>query len=234
MPSTYLAHLPGQSGAGPIGVYGLASGTLLRTLGTVADPYPQNGFQVSADHRTLYYVRLNEPAQTVEIVSVPVAGGPTTVLADGTRPTPSPDGKGLAYLASDHRNEIAVMTLAGPSTAYLVNVELRTWAELRQPTGSTWRAVEPLPGAALPDAVLVTRDGGTPSHSAAISIIDLSTSQIVATHVAPSGQLVAAADLTGDFILLSGAGGTTVWQPGTGGQTHIGPAMTSGPSELTW
>jgi DNA-directed RNA polymerase specialized sigma24 family protein len=45
-----------------------------------------------ADHRTLYYVRLNEPAQTVEIVSVPVAGRPTTVLADGTRPTPSPDG----------------------------------------------------------------------------------------------------------------------------------------------
>ena len=104
-PAHLVAHLLGGSGSpGHITVIDTTSGSTVRDLGPVYDPYPLNGFHASADGSSLFYVRLNEPAQRIEIVRVPTVGGATQVVAEGTGAIPSPDGKYLIVeTGADHQ-----------------------------------------------------------------------------------------------------------------------------------
>jgi hypothetical protein len=100
-PAVAVVHLPTTTGQpGPIVVLDIQTGAVLRVLGTVYDPYPDNGFQLSADRRTIYYVHLDEAAQKVETVSVPLGGGTPQVVRVGIRPAPSDDGTLLALLSA--------------------------------------------------------------------------------------------------------------------------------------
>jgi hypothetical protein len=108
-----VGHVPTQTGKpGDIQVVATATGTVVRSLGSVYDPYLENGFVVSPDGRTLFYTRLDEAAQVIEIVEVPVGGGPTSVVADGTHPQVSPDGSLLAYQPFGRAHVVSVMSLS--------------------------------------------------------------------------------------------------------------------------
>ena len=139
-PSFYVAHALQTTGApGAIQVRDTATGAVLRTLGTVYDPYPMNGFVLSPDKSTLYYTALNEPAQTIEIKAIPVTGGRPQVIATGSQPQPSPKGTELAYLpagaALRSTGAVAVMDLA---THAVRTITLPDTQLGRQPTNLVW------------------------------------------------------------------------------------------------
>jgi hypothetical protein len=117
MPDFLVAHTPTQTGKpGAIAVYDSRTGRRLRVLGAAYDPYLMNGFTLSADRATLYYTRLNEPAQHFEIVAVPVTGGRTRVIALGSILDLSPDGTSMAYAPQGSSDTLAIMNLATGAT----------------------------------------------------------------------------------------------------------------------
>jgi hypothetical protein len=88
-PAVAVVHLPtGTARPGQIQVIDVQSGAMLRVLGAEYDPYLQNGFLLSTDRQRLYYLRLNEAAQRIELTTVPLNGGtpqvvPTSASANG-------------------------------------------------------------------------------------------------------------------------------------------------------
>jgi hypothetical protein len=146
VPSVLVVHTPTATGLpGTIEVVDSGTGRVIRTLGSAYDPYLMNGFQLSADRSTLYYTRLNEPAQTIEIVAAPLAGGPSRVVAHGIDPQLSPDGALMSYRPYGQQQTIDVMTLR---TGRVVEAHLPTSDPSVDVFGSSW----------LPDAhqLLVT------------------------------------------------------------------------------
>lgn len=79
--------------AGALVVLGSRHGQVIRTL--VAGGVRGDEISVSPDHGTVYFSVRHGCLGQIE--SVPVAGGPPTVIADGTVPAISPDGTRLAY-----------------------------------------------------------------------------------------------------------------------------------------
>src|SRR5205085_12656557 len=93
------AILPASTGhPGAMVVIDTATGTAVRTLGADYGIYPANGFQISPDGTALYWNRLNEPAQKIELVRQPLDGGPSTIVTpNGAEPRFSSDGHVLIY-----------------------------------------------------------------------------------------------------------------------------------------
>lgn len=147
IPGTYVAHVPTTTGdPGTIEVVDSASGQVIRTLGSAYDPYLQNGFQLSPDRSTLYYTRLDQPAQTIQIIAVPLNGDPSRVVALGVDPQLSPDGRSMAYEPYGKPHSIAIMTLAN---GWTISTQLPTSNQWQTDSGISW----------LPDSrhLLVTR-----------------------------------------------------------------------------
>lgn len=100
------------------------------TLGGRGEAIGTADLEVSADGSTVYFVPFGTPER---IMSIPVAGGEPTLVAEGRKPTISPDGRSLAFVACEGimaacGNAILVRDLAsGETTVWDVGVEDR-WA----------------------------------------------------------------------------------------------------------
>lgn len=83
---------------GAMVVLDVATGAVVRTLGADYGIYPSNGFQVTPDGRTLYWNRLNEPAQKIELVRQPIDGGTASVaVPNGAQPRFTSDGALMVF-----------------------------------------------------------------------------------------------------------------------------------------
>lgn len=89
---------------GEIVLVDAASGATIRVLvdnETLGGPSEEVGtvdLEVSSDGSTIYYVPFGKPER---IMSVPAAGGEPTFVAQGRKPTLSPDGRYLAHVTCD-------------------------------------------------------------------------------------------------------------------------------------
>lgn len=119
VPATFVGYRGGE-----IVLVDVSSGATVRVLvdrATLGGGSAEGGvvdLELSPDGSTLYFVALGTPER---IMSVPVAGGEPTFVAEGRKPTLSPDGTKLAFL--DCRSEfvgcgnaIRVRDLASGST----------------------------------------------------------------------------------------------------------------------
>jgi hypothetical protein len=96
------------------------TGKVLRSLGTEYDPYPENGFVLSANRSTLFYVHLDEPAQKVETLAVPVTGGVPKVVALGPGSLQfSPDGSKASFAVAGQTVSIVDLTTGGTTSVPL-------------------------------------------------------------------------------------------------------------------
>jgi hypothetical protein len=136
IPSFYVVHAPTATGSpGAINVVDTSTGQVIRALGSAYDPYLENGFQLSPDRFTLYYTRLNQAAQTIEIVAVPVAGGPGQVVAHGITPLLSPDGTKMSFEPYGQPGTIAIMDLA---TRKISAAHIPTTSQSQVVFGTSW------------------------------------------------------------------------------------------------
>jgi hypothetical protein len=91
------------------------------TLGGPSEEIGTVDLEVSPDGTTVYFVPFGTPER---IMSVPTAGGSPTLVAEGRKPTLSPDGRSLAFVACEGvmaacGNAILVRDLAsGETTAW--------------------------------------------------------------------------------------------------------------------
>jgi hypothetical protein len=117
VPRFLVVHAPTATASpGAIEVIDTVTGRVVRTLGSAYDPYLLNGFQLSANRSTLYYTRLNEAAQTIEIVAVAVTGGPSRVIAHGVGPQFSADGTMMSFEPYGQGQTIAILNLGKGQT----------------------------------------------------------------------------------------------------------------------
>jgi hypothetical protein len=98
-PSQVVVIEPSTSaGPGAMVVLDSATGFTIRTLGADYGIYSSNGFQVTPDGLTLYWNRLNEPAQKIELLRQPLDGGPSAVaVPSGSQPRFSSDGQLMVF-----------------------------------------------------------------------------------------------------------------------------------------
>ncbi|MGI8797662.1 MAG: hypothetical protein ACR2IR_13965 [Acidimicrobiia bacterium] len=87
---------------GKVVVLSSEDGQVVRTLAEGADADGASTVAVSADGKTVYFTRADPDARCErdappQIVSVPIDGGPVTIVASGRDPIVSPDGRYLAY-----------------------------------------------------------------------------------------------------------------------------------------
>lgn len=158
-PAFYVAHAPTQTAEpGAIEVVRTSTGQVVRQLGVAYDPYPENGFQLAPNGSTLYYVRLNQAQQKIEIVAVSVDGGATTVIAGGSNPQISPNGMRVAFEPDGGANVINVMNLRSKRSFTL---HVPTTARSQRIFGISW-----LPGS---QNLIVTI--GTPNRNAESSCL---------------------------------------------------------------
>ncbi len=128
-PPTIAVHLPTATAhPGQILLVDSETGATLRSFGAEYDPYVSDGFALAADRSALYYSRLNEPAQKIEIVRAPLGQAGSSVIADGTDERPSPDGRQLAFRPMSTSEGLAVMDLASGA--------VRTYPPPPAPAGS--------------------------------------------------------------------------------------------------
>lgn len=109
---------------GEIVVVDVASGEVVRTLvdrrtlGGGSEGIGTVDLEVSPDGETVYFVPFGTPER---IMRVPTSGGTPELIAEGRKPTLSPDGRLLAYVACEGTfaacgNAILVRDLAGGDT----------------------------------------------------------------------------------------------------------------------
>ena len=81
-PARFIAHLlqGGSAQPGKVVIIDTATGKTIRAIGADYDPYLANGFAIARGAGVAFWTRLNEPAQTLELVEVPLAGGTPRVL----------------------------------------------------------------------------------------------------------------------------------------------------------
>jgi hypothetical protein len=87
---------------GKVVVLSSEDGSVVRTLAEGGEAEGPSSVAVSADGTTVYFTRadpdaLCEQGAASQIVSVPIDGGPITIVASGQDPVVSPDGRYLAY-----------------------------------------------------------------------------------------------------------------------------------------
>ncbi len=150
VPAPALVAVPGQAivhglgGAdrpGRVEVVDTKTGRTLRVLGADYDPYLQNGFAIARSSGLALWTRLNQPAQTLELVEVPIAGGEEHVIGStnplgsgAVSPGPlltavSPDGRQL-WMNGDKIVDLG--------TGHQVNVPQPPFAVGARWGGATW------------------------------------------------------------------------------------------------
>jgi hypothetical protein len=135
-PAFYVAHAPTSTAEpGAIEVVKAATGHVVRQLGLAYDPYPENGFQLAPNGSTLYYVQLDQAAQSINIVAVSVHGGATTVIGRGIDPQISPNGVSMSFEPYGRPHALEVMNLRTKSSFIL---HVPTNAQSQRIFGVSW------------------------------------------------------------------------------------------------
>jgi hypothetical protein len=145
-PNLLIAHEAlGANEPGRIVVIDTATGRTIRVLGADYDPYLANGFAIARKAQLALWTRLNEPAQMLELVEVPLVGGAKRVLTssvplNGKQPTPRP---GPALTALDPAGDKLWMN--GNTIVDLLTGDQKRVHEPPIPAGWSWVTASWLP-----------------------------------------------------------------------------------------
>jgi len=102
-PKQFIAHLEqgGSARPGKVVIIDTATGSTIRSIGADYDPYLSNGFAIARAAGVALWTRLNEPAQTLELVETPLTGGAARVMtSSGFLDGPLPEQRSAPLLTA--------------------------------------------------------------------------------------------------------------------------------------